>query len=124
MLGPHAAGLPDAHGPGGRVRGHLRCVSWGRVACGGRAAADRRRQEPAARHTSHIHIQPPFVADFDKAQEIYRLVKASPVRDLRTKAKALDLGAQAMRKLNLGSKSNVNPRNVAFGAYIPSQLEG
>lgn len=46
------------------------------------------------------------------------------MRDLRTKAKALDLGAQAMRKLNLGSKSNVNPRNVAFGAYIPSQLEG
>lgn len=31
------------------------------------------------------------VYDFDKAQEIYRLVRSSPVKDLRAKAKALNL---------------------------------
>jgi hypothetical protein len=64
------------------------------------------------------------IYDFDKAQEIYRLVKSSPIKDLRAKAQALNLGAEAMRRMNLGSKSNVNPRNLVSFSYIPAQLEG
>ncbi len=64
------------------------------------------------------------VYEFKQAQEIYTQVRSSPVKDLRTKAKALNLGAEAMKKLGLGSKSNVNPRNMINFAYIPGQIEG
>ena len=64
------------------------------------------------------------VYDFDNAQAIYRLVRSSPVKELRAKAQALNLGAEAMRKLNIGSKSSVNPRNMPTFGYIPAQLEG
>lgn len=50
--------------------------------------------------------------DIYASTQIYRLVRASPVKELRAKAKALNLGAEAMRRMNLGSKSNVNPRNL------------
>lgn len=62
--------------------------------------------------------------DFKEAQEIYAQVRSSPVKDLRAKAKALNLGAEAMKKLGLGSKSNVNPRNMINFAYIPGQIDG
>eukprot|EP00624_Nannochloropsis_granulata_P004357 evm.model.NODE_3177_length_20199_cov_24.013615.5 len=62
--------------------------------------------------------------EFKEAQEIYTQVRSSPVKDLRVKAKALNLGAEAMKKLGLGSKSNVNPRNIINFAYIPGQIEG
>jgi hypothetical protein len=62
--------------------------------------------------------------EFKEAQEIYTQVRSSPVKDLRAKAKALNLGAEAMKKLGLGSKSNVNPRNMINFAYIPGQIDG
>jgi len=62
--------------------------------------------------------------EFKEAQEIYTQVRSSPVKDLRVKAKALNLGAEAMKKLGLGSKSNVNPRNMINFAYIPGQIDG
>lgn len=64
------------------------------------------------------------VYEFKEAQDIYTQVRSSPVKDLRAKAKALNLGAEAMKKLGLGSKSNVNPRNMINFAYIPGQIEG
>lgn len=64
------------------------------------------------------------IYEFKEAQEIYTQVRSSPVKDLRAKAKALNLGAEAMKKLGLGSKSNVNPRNMINFAYIPGQIDG
>jgi hypothetical protein len=63
------------------------------------------------------------VYDFDTAQDLYKLVRASPIKDLRQKARALSLGAEAMKKLGLGSKSKVNPRYMVSFPYIPGQME-
>ena len=64
------------------------------------------------------------IYDFDNAQEIYRLIRSSPVKDMRSKAKALNYGAEAMKRLGLGSKAQVNPKYLVNFAYIPGQLEG